>query len=178
MRKLSMVLALVFAVSLAGMPNNVNAQFSISPHASFGLPMSDMSDNSDYAIGGGVNGAYMFKDNVGAVLSVDYFNFHGKEVGGVELDNFGLIPVLAGIKYCFTGEKFKPYLSFQGGMYFNSEDNADDEIGLAPGAGFLYPIGDRNMMLDVAAKFNWINTENDPSMYFGLNVGLHFDIQR
>ena len=152
-------LILSLAVIAATLSVNAQAKESGSPiKISLGVeavaPIGDFAKSSKFGIGGSLQGDYNVDPTLAITLNAGYINFIGKDqtftVPGagnftVKGQNFGLIPVLAGIKYSFTPQL---YGSAQLGVSFSTEKNGGSNFTYAPGVGYKFSDN-----FDILAKY-------------------------
>lgn len=71
-----------------------------------GIPVGDAGDTSSFALG--IDGKYQFLtyDHFGFGLATGYSHFFGKEVNGHDVDDFGIIPIAALLRYYPTESFF------------------------------------------------------------------------
>jgi hypothetical protein len=142
MKKLFFVLAvLMIGVTTVKAQNTMSSvKFSIGVEPS--LPIGDFSDAGyNFGIGGSLQGEYKPASDLGLTLNAGYINYSAEGNGG----NYGLIPVLAGVKYYFTP---KVYGHGQLGAGFGTQSGSGTSFVYSPGIGAY--ISDK---VDLLVKF-------------------------
>ena len=94
---IALVLGLISATTIA---NAQNGRFSVG--AEIALPMGDFADATSLGFGGSVRYEYPIGDNLGLCGTAGYLMFSGRSGNGVDLGDWTMIPVQAGLKYYFT----------------------------------------------------------------------------
>lgn len=172
-------LILSLAVIAAALGVNAQAKESGSPiKVSLGVeaavPFGDFAKSSSFGIGGSLQGDYNVDETLAITLNAGYINFMGKDqtftfpgqgtitVKGVD---FGLIPVLAGIKYSFTPQV---YASAQLGVSFSTEKDGGSNFTYAPGIGYKF-----SENFDILAKYTGYSVKSvgSGSKSTSLNTG-------
>lgn len=162
MKKVILSLAIIVATISA----NAQAKVSSSPiKISLGVeavaPFGDFAKSSKFGLGGSLQGDYNVDPTLAITLNAGYINFFGKEytvsvpgTGNVTYKsaNFGLIPLLAGIKYSFTPQV---YASAQLGVSFSTEKNGGSNFTYAPGIGYKFSDN-----VDLLAKYTGYSIKN------------------
>lgn len=71
-----------------------------------GIPTGDASDASSFALG--VDAKYQFLDleSFGVGVATGYTNYFGKEINNIKVDDFGVVPVAALLRYYPTQNFF------------------------------------------------------------------------
>ena len=157
---------LSFAVLAATLSVSAQAKESGSPiKVSLGVeavaPFGDFAKSSKFGLGGSLQGDYNVDPTLAITLNAGYINFFGKDytytIPGAgtyttKAANFGLIPVLAGIKYSFTPQL---YGSAQLGVSFSTEKNGGSNFTYAPGVGYKFSDN-----FDILAKYTGYSVKN------------------
>jgi len=166
---------LLLAVLFTGFIN-AQSKMAFGLQAGVAIPTGDFGDGFDMGFGGQGNFAYHINPMLDVTASVGYLTWSGKTDGFT----FSTVPVLAGVRYYFGKDKFKPYVAAELGMHFTSSEyeylgvsysSSDSYFGFGAGAGFLYKMGP-NLDLDVNAKYNSISTEGSSSSYISVMAGV------
>lgn len=166
---------LLLAVLFTGFIN-AQSKMAFGLQAGVAIPMGDFGDAYDMGFGGQGNFVYHINPMLDVTASVGYLTWSGNEADYT----FSSVPVLAGVRYYFGKDKFKPYVAGELGMHFTSFDyefegisasSSDSYFGFGVGAGFLYKMGP-NLDLDVNAKYNSISTEGSSSSYISIMAGV------
>lgn len=188
MKKLSIILLILAFVSTVTFAQD--KKMGVSVQGALVLPMGDFGDVAEMGFGGTGTFLYNLNKNLSITGTVGYISFSGKDDIGLDDYSFSMIPILAGVRYYFTPDKFKPYVSGQLGIYSTSVsytmpsytiggvtfgggevDASDSEFGFAFGGGFLMPLG-TSMNLDVNAAYNIVSDAD----FLGINVGVNFGL--
>ena len=172
---------LLLAVLFTGFIN-AQSKMAFGLQAGIAIPTGDFGDGFDMGFGGQGNFAYHINPMLDVTASVGYLTWSGKEADYT----FSSVPVLAGVRYYFGKDKFKPYVAGELGMHFTTVEtpsyeylgvtydggsSSDSYFGFGVGAGFLYKMGP-NLDLDVNAKYNSISTEGSSSSYISVMAGV------
>ncbi len=144
--------------------------FSIGLEGS--LPFGDFADGYSFGIGGTAQADYRVASELAITLNAGYISYSGKDftIAGTTFKNpaFGLIPVLAGIKYWFSPNI---YGSGQLGLSFASGNGASgSNFTYAPGVGFQFS------KFDILVKYVGISGSNGGSSLstIGLRAAYNF----
>ncbi|RZL32848.1 MAG: hypothetical protein EOP00_33475 [Pedobacter sp.] len=129
MKKVLFIAALAVASFSVKAQSESPIKFSVGAEAH--LPIGDLGDVSSFGFGGSVQGDYNLDESLALTLNAGYLNFSGKDGYG----NSGLIPVLGGIKYTFSGNV---YGSAQLGASFGTEKGSETLFTYAPGIGYKF----------------------------------------
>lgn len=163
--------AAFFAVS-------ASAQIKVNVGGGLLFPTGDFADVAKMGFGANVGGKYMLNEKMAVGANIGYFMM-GEELDGVKIS---IMPITGNFTYFFGGEGFKPYVGADLGFYmskvkyddsFGMDDESESDLGFAPVVGFEYGLSDK-LTLDVNAKYHYINTEDDATKAFGINVGVVF----
>jgi len=166
---------LLLAVLFTGFIN-AQSKMAFGLQAGIAIPTGDFGDVYDMGFGGQGNFAYHINPMLDVTASVGYLTWSGKDADYT----FSSVPLLAGLRYYFGKDKFKPYIAGELGVHFTSFDyefsgvsysSSDSYFGFGAGAGFLYKMGP-NLDLDVNAKYNSISTEGSSSSYISVMAGV------
>ena len=95
----SLIVLMVISLSVSAQGED-EKPFKIGVGALAGLPLSDISDFSNFAFGFDLLGEYAVGPSFALTLSAGYVDFAKKTRIDQYSDSWGLIPVLAGVK-CF-----------------------------------------------------------------------------
>ena len=137
-------------------------QFKLGAGALLGIPVGDITSVASLAFGFDLLGEYAVAPSFALTLSAGYTDWAKKS--GIN-GKWGLIPVFAGGKYCFTDQI---YGSFQSGISF-WVDGTKSEFVFAPGVG--YKITDK---FDLLLKFQSQSNKSWGTSFFGLRAGYSF----
>lgn len=80
--------------------------FHFAAGVNLGLPIGDFGDISSFGIGVEAQPEYNVSDAFSIVGSAGYTSFFGKKIAGIKIDNVGLIPILAGVRYYVAPQFF------------------------------------------------------------------------
>lgn len=141
---------LVTVIAIAAIATSVNAQestrdknilFSIGVEGS--LPVGDFGDTHSFGIGGTLQGEYKPDVDLGLTLNAGYITYSGKKVnlpiiGNYKYSSFGLVPVLAGVKYYFGGGA---YAHGQLGIGIGTDKGQGSNFMYSPGIGYMFAPG-------------------------------------
>lgn len=175
MKKLLLVFAITAIVTSTNAQKDARTKpflFSIGVEGS--LPIGDFSDTHDVGIGGSVQGEYKPDTDLGLTLNAGYITYSGKKVnlpvlGSYKYPSFGLIPVLAGVKYYFGGGA---YAHGQLGIGMGTDEGQGSNFMYAPGLGYMFAPG-----LDAELKYVGLSSkgENTGSLNsIGLRLAYNF----
>ena len=166
MKKLFLSLAVIAATlsASAQTKTTTTSPFRVSLGVDAVAPFGNLADVTPFGIGGSLQGDYNVDPTLALTLSAGYIDFLGKSqtytypgVGNVTVKNpdFGLIPVLAGIKYSFTPQV---YASAQLGVAFSTKKNGGSNFTYAPGIGYKF-----SENFDILAKYTGYSVKNSGS---------------
>lgn len=170
---------LFFLIVLIGITMSVNAQreneksFKIGVGALTGLPMGDINDFTNLAVGFDMLGEFAVGPSFALTLSVGYVDFFKKSGIDQYSDTWGLIPLLVGAKYFFSD---RLYVSAQGGISFAS-NGSGGQVSFAPGIGIkLSEKFDLLIKYQSASQINasYFNRSSFTSALIGLRAGYRF----
>ncbi len=174
MKKVLLSVAIVAAAFGASAQKNDASKLKFSVGVEAAAPIGDFGDASSFGIGGSVQGDYWVAPELAITLNAGYINFIGKDQkfavpGGtitVKGADFGLIPVLAGIKYNFTPQL---YGSAQIGAAFSTESNGGTLLNYAPGVGYKF-----SDHVDALLKYTGYSKDSHTSSAVGVRVAYTF----
>lgn len=150
MKKLILSVAVIAAAISAQAQSKTSDKMDQKLKFSLGLelavPLGDFKKTNKFGIGGSAQADYLIDPTLALTLNAGYINFSGKDytvvipgLGSfpVKGSNFGLIPVLGGIKYNFTPEF---YGSAQLGVSFSAQSGGGGGsiFTYAPGIGYKF----------------------------------------
>ena len=165
----------LFAV-VALMAVSASAQIKVNVGGGLLFPMGDFGDAAKTGFGANVGGKYMLNEKMAVGLNIGYFMM-GEKVDGMKIS---IIPVSGSFTYYFGDGGLKPYASAELGYYTAKTkidaldvDDSESDFGFAPVLGVEYALSDK-LTLDANAKYHYINTEDEATKAFGINVGLVF----
>lgn len=134
-----------------------------------GIPTGDVSDFSNFQLGGTARLQYGLSDNLALTLTSGLYHFFGKEIGnsGEKYDIGNIIPVKAGIKTFFTDNL---YFGAEAGAGFETEENGNTKLLLAPALGWA----DKHW--DVGVKYENISGQGNNYGTVGLRLAYGFGL--
>ena len=164
-------IAVLTAVSFAGFAQSEKTEskalkFSIGVEGA--LPIGDFGDVYSFGIGGSLQGEYKVAPELGLTLNAGYINYSVKDkFKGFGSESFGLIPVMAGIRYYF-GEQ-KVYASAQLGAAFSTEKDGQTSFAYTPGIGYYF-----SPNFDAQLKYIGYSVKGGNSNTIGLRLAYNF----
>jgi hypothetical protein len=174
MKKVLLSVAIVAAAFGANAQKNDASKLKFSVGVEAAAPIGDFGDVSSFGIGGSVQGDYWVAPELALTLNAGYVNFMGKDykitfgntTTTVKGADFGLIPVLAGIKYNFTPQL---YGSAQIGAAFSTEKNGGTSLNYAPGIGYKF-----SDHVDALLKYTGYSQDSETLSAIGVRVAYTF----
>lgn len=156
---------LVAAFTVAGFVGlNAQKDFKLGAGINVGLPVGDIKDAANFAIGAELQGELGLSETVKGLATVGYTHFLGKELApGVKL-KFGAVPILVGARV-YPSEQF--FVGGQVGYGFFTGD--------ADGGGFAYKpqVGYDAGKFQLALSYNAIS-DNGTTSWLGLSGIVKF----
>ena len=151
--------------------------------------MGDMGDLYSMGFGLCPTFDYMMNEKLAITGTIGYVSWGAKEeVAGFEY-SFSDIPIKAGAKYYFGGDKLKPYglgelgfhmltASVKGTImgYSFDESASETKLGFAFGGGFEYPLNEK-MSLNVLGQYESIMTEGDAFNNLAIKAGIKYSLK-
>lgn len=196
--KKSMILLVLLAACIA-VP--AQAQDSFTPNWTYGfdlrgtLPMGDFKDLVSFGAGGTVYGGYAFSPMFEATLRSGYIFTGGKEIEGdyngyygTLTTNYGIVPLLGGVKIFFMEGDTRVYAAAEAGMFFltatsdvknpsggavTSSSTSDSKFGYAPALGAQFRAG-KNMMVDAHVDYSAIPDDAGDLSWVTFAIGLEW----
>jgi hypothetical protein len=133
------------------------------------LPLGDFKQGYTFGLGATVQGEYPAVDKVGITLSAGYLSFAGKTVEFLgekyKNDAQGVLTVLAGAKYYFTGNV---YGHAQIGLSFFNH-GVGSAFTYSPGIGIK-----ASDNIDVLVKYQAASKSGSTASFFGTRVAYTF----
>lgn len=128
------------------------------------IPVSNMDA---YGIGAGLDilGQYGFTDNLAVTLDAGYTSFFPKSDYKDIIDNAGIIPIRAGIRFFATPQL---YLGAKGGVGIGTGDGSETMTAYSFGAGYMM-----SSKLDVGVAYDGYS-KNGSMGSIGIRVGYYF----
>lgn len=192
---------LVLAVLLFTTAGMAESKIALSVGGDVLLPMGTFGDGYSAGFGGSVRGQYNINAMASVGLTIGYYTWSGKDIGGFTVPTFSGLPVRVFGKYYFMpeGEKVRLYGIAELGMFFGStadrtvdnplfgiipnqpqtitqEGGSGSDFNYAPGVGVEFPLGGGSTKLDVSLRYDGIATEGSSSGSIGGRVGVIFPI--
>ncbi len=139
MKKLFLVLTVITIgiTSVKAQDKTLSSSILFSIGVEPSLPIGNFGDAYSFGIGGSLQGELQPSVDLGFTLNAGYINYSGKDVrlGGVTYNggSFGIVPVLAGVKYYFSP---KVYGHGQLGAGFGTSSGSGTSFVYTPGVGF------------------------------------------
>ncbi len=178
MHKITFVIALLLIVSVCAFGQNQSGKMSLGVSAETAVPMGDLSNSSNFGIGGLALGSYDIDQNLAINVKVGYLRFSGKDNYG----SLGMVPILVGVKYFLTPPmettSMRVYAAADAGLYMLSSEggNSTTKFGVSPILGARFKAGD-NMDVDLHAAYSVVFTDVSSSSWVGVGLGLVFGLQ-
>lgn len=192
---------IIFVLACFSVLAQSRAQFLLGPVLGLELPAGNFGNNFRTGVGFGVTGKYFLNEKMAIGGLIHYAHFSEIQPSGY-YDSWNgrvnVIPVSGLFEYYFLTDNPKVYGGGDLGIYNYSyywngsyqkwnpakgwqtypdtRSGTDTFLGLAPFFGAAYAINEK-MTLDGNLKFNWI-VNQDSHNYFGLNVGLLFNLSK
>lgn len=179
------------------------AQNAFTPSWNYGfdvrgsLPMGDFKDIASFGVGGTLYGGYAFSPMFAATLRTGYIFTGGKEIEvtesgytGTLTTNYGIVPLLGGIKVFFMEGDTRIYAGAEAGMFIlsatgeltnplggavTSASDSDTKFGYAPALGAQFRAG-RNMMVDAHVDYTAIPDDAGDLSWVTFAVGMEWTI--
>lgn len=175
------IVLLIFAFSTTSYSQS--GKMAIGANLTIDFPMGDFGDVANTGFGGMGYFYYGLNNNIDLTGSIGYITF------GSDNDNldFSDVPFLVGARYYFKRAEFTPYASGELGLHFTSfeyeapsffgfgggtQSTSDTEFGASIGGGFLYMLN-KNLDLDVNAKFHLVSDANQFTIQAGIRYGVN-----
>ena len=170
MKKLLFIVAIAaistttFAQKKAAASSDSKIIFSLGVEA--GLPVGSFGDFYSFGIGGSLQGEYLVAKELGITLNAGYIDYLGKTINGVKVAAAGIVPVMAGLKYNFTGG---PYIHGQLGAGFGTQSGAGTSFAYAAGIGYGF-----TKAIDAEVKYQAYSNNGATSGTVGLRLAYNF----
>jgi hypothetical protein len=129
-----------------------------------GIPTGDISDGSNFQLGGTARLQYGVADNLALTLTSGYYNFFAKDEG---VSDLGLVPVKLGIKSFFTDNL---YVGAEAGAGFETRENGNTKLLLSPALGWA----DKHW--DFGVKYENFSGQSNNYGAVGLRVAYGFGL--
>ncbi len=145
----------------------------------FGFPTGNFGDVYNLGVGGSLLYQHPIAEKLNFTANAGYLNFTGKDysLGGVTVsaDNFGVIPVKAGLRY-FLAENI--FVNGEVGAVFGTEEGFGTRFAYAPGVGVEFPVADKST-LELGARYEGWSKKGDNSVTpqtIGLRLAWNFGL--
>lgn len=188
---------------LACFAGTAQAQDAFTPSWSAGfefqgaLPMGDFKNITDFGVGGTGYVAYGVAPTVAVTGRIGYLYFGGKEYtisdgsGTFTVKtNYGMIPVLAGVKIFFSEGDSRVYAAGEAGLYMlsasadvtasggsgsfsGSGSETESKFGVSPSLGAQFKAGD-NLVVDAHANFSNVFTDESSTNWITFAIGFEW----
>lgn len=142
----------------------------------FAFPTGDFNNTHKLGFGGSLQFQTPIVEKLNFTASAGYLNFTGKDaintpLGRLKYDNYGAIPVKAGIRY-FLAENF--YAGGELGAAFGTSTGAGTSFIYTPNIGVEFPVADK-ASIDLGARYeSW--SHNGTSRFVGLRLAYNFGL--
>ena len=165
MKKLSLIMMMMFGITFMSAQTAQGSNWlKLGVHA--GIPMGDAGDF--YGFMAGIDGKYQFLtyDHFGLGVSTGYSHYFGKEVNGYDVEDGGVIPIAALLRY-YPTETF--FIGTDLGYGIFTGEGAED-------GGFYYrpEIGYHNERWNIFGFYQGVAADGlTPS---AIGVGVNFNV--
>ena len=171
---------------------NAQGKIALGVQAGVAIPLGDFEKASKMGFGGQANFAYHISPMMDITASVGYLTWSQKDIDGggvVTITGFKIssVPVMAGVRYYFGKGKFKPYVTAELGLHFETVETPSitivglgtvpstsvtgSDFGFGGGAGFLYQLSPK-LGIDVSAKYNSIGRTGSALNFVSIMAGV------
>jgi len=159
------------------------------------LPMGDFKDYASFGVGGTGYAGYAFSPMVAVTARTGYIFTGGTEVTqtisgvtGTITTNYGIVPLLGGVKVYFNEGDTRFYAAGEAGMFFlsttgdlknslggtvTSVSGSDSKFGYAPAVGAQFRAG-HNMMVDAHIDYTGIPDDAGDLSWVTFAVGAEW----
>ena len=177
MKKILMYTSLFVAAITMAISSPAQAQYPwIGIHGSGVFPTSYLSDIAENGYGGGLGIGTFVNPNILVKGMVSYHGFGEKTVLGQEIDG-AYVPLELGANFYFGFPgTVRPYITAHGGWFVASGDFRDSEFGMGGGLGMEFTLGDAATRFFVEPNYNIVFQDHENEEYWGINVGLSFNL--
>lgn len=172
MKTITKIIATSAAVVALFFTTNANAQSSQKLGIGIfgGIPTSDA-----YSVALGADLRYQFDidKQLSIPVTAGYTRFLGKEIGntGVDVPDFGYIPVKAGVKYFFNESGSGIYGLAELGAGFGTNEGSGTSFVYSPALGYAWSNG-----LDLGVKYEGLAKDGNSTGYVGLRLAYGFSL--
>ena len=158
------------------------------------LPMGDFEEVASFGVGGTLYAGYAFSPSIAVTARTGYIYTGGKEIqdpGGLPgtlQTNYGIVPLLGGVKFYFNEGDSRFYAAGEAGMFFlsgtteltnslggavSSGSGSDSKFGYAPAVGAQFRAG-RNMMIDAHVDYTAIPDDGGDFSWVTIGIGAEW----
>lgn len=123
----------IAALSFGAANAQDNSGFHIAGGARLALPIGTFGDIQGIGFGAELQGEYGFAEKVTGVISAGYTTFTSKTIGGFSTGSFGIIPVLAGVRF-YPSTQF--FLGAKAGVSIGTQTGAGSNFTYEPQVGY------------------------------------------
>jgi outer membrane protein W len=167
---------------------NVQAQFKVGATVGAQVPVGTSMDGFKTGLGLNLFGKYMLKENMAVGLNLGFLGLGTESSGGDGDDSSPscrFLPVTGLFEYYFNGDKIKPYIGADMGLYnfkvsYKSSgitySDSKSYFGFAPVVGILYELNDKISLLG-NLKYHYVATEGDAASMIGIHFGAVYTIK-
>jgi hypothetical protein len=180
MKRLLLVVAVLFFVAAVTVPASAQGKFSLSIGGDVLVPMGTFGDAYSIGFGGSARGEYAFTPEVSGGATVGYYTWTAKDVpAGDSKPKFSGVPVRVYGKYFFMPPNTpRVYGMVELGLFFWSSSVASysttgSDFNFAPGVGIEIPAGDK-VKMDLSARYDLITTSGETTGNLGIRAGVNF----
>lgn len=143
-------------------------------NGAFVVPTSDLKDLVGNGGGGDVSIGYRINESWLAKLTVGYHQFAEETLAQGVTSSGAFVPIRIGAVKLW-GESKRFYTSPGLGIYSGSDDFEGSKFGIGPKLGFLIPISEGKMALDIGLEFHNVFTDPENSRYLAVTIGIAFN---
>jgi hypothetical protein len=181
MKNVSKLIAAAFIVAALFFTSNVKAQTTPANTWRFGIgieggiPTGDLSNFSNFDLGGTARLQYGLNKNLALTLTSGYYNFFAKS-GSTTFDgvtytvkpsDLGLVPIKAGIK-AFVSDGF--YFGAEAGVGLETNYAKNTKLLLSPGLGYA------TKSWDIGARYENLSGQSNSYGLVGLRIAYGFGL--
>ncbi|WP_443947163.1 hypothetical protein ACJVDH_08640 [Pedobacter sp. AW1-32] len=172
MKTITKILATSAAAVALFFTTNANAQSSQKLGIGIigGIPTSDAYN---VALGADIRYQFDVDKQLSIPVTAGYTHLNGKEIGntGVDIPNYGYIPVKVGAKYFFNSTGSGVYGLAELGAGFGTSTGAGTSFVYSPALGYAWSNG-----LDLGVKYEGLSRDGGSTGYFGLRLAYGFSL--
>jgi outer membrane protein W len=184
MKKISILILTILLMVVM----NAQAQFKAGATVGVQVPVGTSMDGYKTGLGLNLFGKYMLKENMAVGLNLGFLGLGFESSGGDGDDSTPksrFMPVTGLFEYYFNGDKIKPYIGADLGLYNykvsykaggTSYSDSKSYFGFAPVVGAMYDLNDKISLL-ANLKFHYIATEGEAATMIGIHFGAIYTIK-